>query len=241
MRSLPLIFAIMAMLPACTQERLRPPPIPQSANPSAVVALEMAMAREAKEKGEISTLRKYAAKEALVFNPQPVTYDEATKGLKDPKTAAKWQPHKVYMSCDGRTALAYGAWQASGQNGYFIRAWQWFPRSKEAAMQQGTIGDGEWRWLMRYDDVLETSLPPAETIETKTASCKGRAPTPLTAPPVGAKMKLGFAFDQSLQWSWVVTEKGARTFEARIWNGETIETVITYVSPLKSNTASVSS
>ncbi len=213
---------------SCAPQAERPRAIPQSANPSSIVATEMAFSREAGEKGENTAFRRYAAKDALVFRPQPVLFSEYSKGVKDSGSATKWQPHKVYMSCDGRTAIATGAWQTSDANGYFTTVWQWFPKSRTdaAAQTQGVSGEGEWKWTLRHGDTLNKPMPRAEMIETKSASCKGRASAPLSAPPVGAKMKAGYSFDQSLQWNWVVTADGARNFSASVWNGTALEQVI---------------
>jgi hypothetical protein len=227
--TLPLTLISASLLSACVAQRELPRQVPQSADPSAIVALEIAFARDAKEKGEWTAFRKYAAADATLFRPQPVSVWDYSKGLKDPADATRWQPEKVYMSCDGRTAIVNGVWQLAAQNGYFVTVWQWFPRSKaEAAQQpQGTIGEGEWKWVMRHGDMFIKPKPRAETIETKTASCKGRASAPLSAPPIGAKMKVGLSRDQSLQWTWVVTEDGARTFNARMWNGADLADMMT--------------
>jgi hypothetical protein len=40
-------------------------------------------------------------------------------------------------------------------------------------------------------------------------------------------MKIGYARDQSLSYSWVVQPNGARTIEIKLWNGEALETVMT--------------
>jgi hypothetical protein len=224
MRNL-ILFSIIA-LTACTQERPPLRSVPQSANPSAIVAVELAFAREARDKGEVQAYKKYAAKDALIFRPQPVLFHDYSKSMKDDGKTARWQPHKIYMSCDGRTAISSGAWQRADENGYYTMVWQWFPKTKEAALLQGTLGEGEWRWILRHGDTVQTPLPAVESIETKVASCKGKAGAPLVAPPVGAKMKANYAFDQSLQWTWVVKDNGTRSFTARLWNGTILDEVI---------------
>jgi hypothetical protein len=225
--ALPLTLISLSLLAACAPQTPPPQAVPQSANPSSIVAMEIAFARDAREKGENAAFREYAAKDALVFRPQPVLFSEFSKGVKDTNTATKWQPHKIYMSCDGRTAVATGAWQTATENGYFTTVWQWFSKGKiDPAQSRGTGGEGEWKWLLRHGDTLKKPMPRAETIETKTASCKGRASAPLTAPPVGAKMKAGYAFDQSLQYSWTVLENGNRSLTVRVWNGNDLEEVV---------------
>jgi hypothetical protein len=223
------IIAAVATLSACASSRPRPNAVPQSANPSSVVAMEIAFSREAGEKGENATFRRYAAKDALVFRPQPVPFSEFSKGVTDSGPATKWQPHKIYMSCDGRTAVVTGAWQVNGANGYFTTVWLWHPkdRSDAVAKEQGTGGEGEWKWIMRHGDALTAPRPTPEIIETKIASCKGRANAPINAPDEGVQMKTMFSRDQSLNWEWQYRPDKSRTLIVRLWNGSDFDDVLT--------------
>ena len=63
-------------------------------------------------------------------------------------------------------------------------------------------------------------------IETRVASCKGQPNAPLSAPPEGAKMKMGLSLDQSLNFTWVVLPDGSRSVTVRLWNGNAFDTVI---------------
>lgn len=192
---------------------------PKLANPSAVIAAEIAFNRLAQDKGQWTAFRQTAAKDAVMFVPQPTSAQGWLKGKVDPAHSVKWQPHKAFMSCDGKTGVTTGAAQwPDGQSGYFTTVWQWFER--------GSQGDGEWKWVLDHGDLIATPRASAEMIETKVASCKGKAPAALNAPPVGAQMKMGFSRDQSLNWTWVVNPDGARTLNVQIWNGETSEVVI---------------
>lgn len=192
---------------------------PKLANPSAVIAAEIAFNRLAQEKGQWTAFRETAAKDATMFVPQPVSAQVWLKGKADPATSVKWQPHKAFMSCDGKTGVTTGAAQwPGGQSGYFTTVWQWF--------EKGSQGDGEWKWVLDHGDVIATPRPPAEMIETRVASCKGKAPAALTAPAVGSQMKMGFSRDQSLNWTWAVQPDGARTLDVRLWNGTSTDSVI---------------
>jgi hypothetical protein len=123
------------------------------------------------------------------------------------------------MSCDGKTGVTTGAWQKpDGSVGYFTTVWQFIEKNNR--------GDGTWKWVLDHGDALTAPRAPKEMIETKVASCKGRAPAALTAPPEGATMKTGYARDQSLSYSYVVQPDGARSVEVKLWNGEAVETVI---------------
>jgi hypothetical protein len=147
-----------------------------------------------------------------------VSAQEWLRGKADPAQSVKWQPHKAFMSCDGKTGVTTGAAQwPDGSAGYFTTVWQWIPRNDR---------DGEWKWVVDHGDSLTAPREPKEMIETKVASCKGSAPAALIAPPEGAKMKAGYAKDQSLSYTWIVQPDGARTLEVKLWNGTSSETVI---------------
>ena len=191
---------------------------PKLANPSAVIAVEIAFNRLAQEKGQWTAFRQTAAKDAVMFVPQPVNAQEWLKGKADPAVSVKWQPHKAFMSCDGKTGVTTGAWQGpSGAVGYFTTVWQFIERSP---------GNGEWKWVMDHGDPLTAPREAKDMIETKVASCKGSAPAMLMAPPENAKMKMGLSRDQSLSYTWIVQPGGARTVEVKLWNGAASETVI---------------
>ncbi len=192
---------------------------PKIANPSAIIAAEIGFNQLAQEKGQWTAFRETAAKDAVMFVPRPTLALEHLKGKTDPARSVKWQPHKAFMSCDGKTGVTTGAWQhPNGTVGYFTTVWQWTPKNDR--------GDGEWKWVVDHGDDLTAPRQPQEMIETKVASCKGSAPAALIAPPEGAKMKAGYSKDQSLSYTWVVQLNGARTIEVKLWNGAALETVI---------------
>jgi hypothetical protein len=191
---------------------------PKLANPSAVIAAEIAFNRLAQEKGQWTSFRETAAKDAVMFVPQPTNAQGWLKGRADPAKAVKWQPHKAFMSCDGKTGVTTGAAQwPDGRSGYFTTVWQYFERGP---------GNGEWKWVLDHGDFVSPQREPKEMIETRVASCKGKAPAALNAPPVGAQMKMGFSRDQSLSWTWVVQPDGARSLNVQLWNGEASDVVI---------------
>jgi hypothetical protein len=193
---------------------------PRIANPSAIIAAEIAFNQLAQQKGQWTAFRETAAKDAVMFVPQPTAALDWLKGRADPAVPVKWQPHKAIMSCDGKTGVTTGSWQKpDGSVGYFTTVWQF--------IETNSRGDGNWKWVLDHGDTLTAPRAPKEMIETQVASCKGRAPAILAAPPEGAIMKTGYARDQSLSYTYVVQPNGARTIEVKLWNGETTETIIT--------------
>ena len=189
------------------------------ASPSAVIAEEIAFSRLAQDKGQWTAFRQTAAKEAMMFVPQPVDAQTWLKGRADPAQSVKWQPHKAFMSCDGKTGVTTGAAQwPNGKHGYFTTVWQLFQRNPEDS--------GEWRWVLDHGDFVDAPREAPEFIETRVASCKGQPPVSIIAPLVGATMKTGLSRDQSLSYAWVVQPDGARTLEVKLWNGTAADTVI---------------
>lgn len=159
-----LAAALLALgLAACTSQpgprdryaRLLTP----SANPSRVVATELAFARAAQEDGQWTAFRDYAAEGSVMFVPQPVAARDWLKGRANPAQAVTWQPHHVWSSCDGSLAVTRGAWQRpDGSNGYFTTVWQ---RQR----------DGSYRWTLDQGDVLGSPLEAPEFVGTDIAEC----------------------------------------------------------------------
>jgi hypothetical protein len=171
------------------------------ANPSAIIAAEIAFNQLAQEKGQWTAFRETAAKDATMFVPQPVLAQEYLRGKADPAQSVKWQPHKAFMSCDGKTGVTTGAWQRpNGTVGYFTTVWQFIEKNERV--------DGTWKWVLDHGDGLTAPREPKEMIETKVASCKGTAPAALVAPAEGAKMKAGYSKDLGRATRWRAHRRG---------------------------------
>jgi hypothetical protein len=52
----------------------------------------------AREEGQWTAFRKFAAEEAVMFVPQAVNARQWLKGRADPPSPVVWQPHEVWMS-----------------------------------------------------------------------------------------------------------------------------------------------
>ncbi len=219
------LFCLMSLLclSACAGAGRQPLPIKLSANPSALVAQEIAFARTAQEKGQWTAFREFAGPGAVMFVPELVKAPEWLKSQADPAAAVKWQVHKVFMSCDGKTGVTGGAWQSrDGKHGHFTTVWQ---RNEDKR--------GEGKWLFALDDAvpLDQPLSPPEFISSQTASCKGRAPAALFAPGEGVVMRQSFAFDQSLSWTFQYRPDKSRDIKVSLWNGENMVDVVSYSVP----------
>ena len=146
-----------------------------------MLALDIAQSREAQEKGAYVALRNTAAEDAILFVPRPVMA-KGWLNAQPPLTSTAWQPHQVYLSCDGKTGVTTGAIQWGKVNGYYTTVWQYYEKSN---------GKGEWFWVLSHGDMVETPREAPEFLRTKTASCKGRATAQISAPPRGSTDEAG--------------------------------------------------
>jgi hypothetical protein len=183
--------------------------------PTAVDA-EFEFARDAQRIGQWTAFRKWADKDAVMFNPQAVWAREFLKDRKDPPKSVIWRPIHSFVSCDGRTAVNTGPWfRADGRpGGYFTTVWQ---HDKD-----------NWRWV--YDGGGPISSPPRNRFPTvHHADCRNPAPgAPINAPPPLTANQArttpddngrGQSGDKSLGWDWKVDETGGRVLRVFLWDG----------------------
>lgn len=136
-----------------------------TANPSKVIATELAFARMAREKGTWTAFRAYATKDALWPSPAFENVQQALKGVPDPAEPVVWGPDAAWSSCDGSFAVTTGgAVFPGGRTSRFLTVWQ---RQK----------DGEYRWVLdqgfdREEGYTETDMIPAQIAECPMARAK---------------------------------------------------------------------
>ncbi|KTE21016.1 hypothetical protein ATE67_06680 [Sphingopyxis sp. H050] len=203
----------LSLLAGCSQGP-DPRKRPLAANPSAYVAAEIAFARLAQEKGQWTAFRETSAPDAVMFVPQRVKARDWLKSQKDPAEAVKWQPHAVYVSCDGNSGATTGAWQKAGANGYFTTVWMRDPMS------------GKIRWVLDHGDGLSTPRAAPEFIESSQAQCGARPAVPIEAGAEGDDMAVGLSGDQTLSWTSTVHPDRSRRVIIRLWDGKAMKTVI---------------
>ena len=180
------------------------------ANPSGVIAAELAFARAAQEKGQWTAFAEYAADDAVMFVPQPVNAKDWLKGQTNPAQAVRWQPHQVWSSCDGTLAVTKGAWQRpDGTVGYFTTVWR---RRGER--------NADYRWVMDQGDTLAQPLEAPGMIGAAVADC-GSQPTPPAEMLAGPSdtIRSGAARDGTLRWHVVAHPDGSRNVVAEYWDG----------------------
>ena len=181
------------------------------ADPAQVVAVELAFARAAQEKGQWTAFAEYATDDAVMFVPQPVNAQTWLKGRANPPQAVRWQPHRVWSSCDGSLAATKGAWQRpDGSVGYFTTVWQRQEKKKDG-----------YRWVLDQGDALAEPLAAPEMIEGTVADCPSAGSTGISESELAdlerkavgdgaAEAGSGLSADRTLAYRYSVQPSGAR-------------------------------
>jgi hypothetical protein len=181
------------------------------------VDAEYAFARDAQRIGQWTAFRKYADRDAVMFDPQAVWARDFLKGRKDPPKSVRWSPAHSFVSCDGRTAVNTGrALKPDGKPyGYFTTVWQ--------------RTEGQWRWVYDGGGPLKDAPPSTVSPQVHRAACRGKAPgAPIIPPPPLTPKQArttpedsgrGQSADKTLGWDWKVEKNGARRFRVFMWNG----------------------
>ncbi len=222
-----LTFGALALAAtACAPQRQGPPPAvinrvlataPGAAQPSTIVAAELAFARAARERGQWTAFRLYAAPGALLHGrngPFPIEPWLATQT--DPPKAVDWEPRAVAISCDGAVAVSQGRLTTpEGMVGDFVTVWE-------------RQGNGEYRYVFDAGGLDVPQPPPKPPVEEEgrivvtalnavkglVASCpRGGAAIP-PPPPIAVgddgKADARLSRDGSLRWRWEHRADGTR-------------------------------
>lgn len=188
---------------------------PGAAQPSTIVAAELAFARAARENGQWTAFRQFAASGALLHGrdgPFPIEPWLATQ--MDPPEAVQWEPRAVVISCDGAVAVSQGRLTTpEGKVGNFITVWERQP-------------GGEYRYVFDAGGLDVPQPPPRNLVEEGNivvsaidavlglvASCPRGAPAPPPpAIPVGedGKADARLSRDGTLRWRWEHRADGTR-------------------------------
>ena len=231
MRHAAALLALGALaLSACASQRPKGPPpavinrvlagAPGAGQPSTIVAAEIAFARAAREQGQWTAFRQFAAPGALLHGangPFPIEPWLATQT--DPPEAVQWEPRAVVVSCDGALAVSQGRYRdPAGKVGNFVTVWE-------------RQSSGEYRYVFDAggDDVPQP--PPRPKVEDGdivvtsidavlglVASCPrgGSEIPPPPAIPVGedGKTDAKLSRDGTLRWRWEHRADGTRYAKA---------------------------
>lgn len=166
------------------------------ADPSAVIAAELAMARTARERGQWTAFRRFAADDALIFGSNgAIEARPWLKAQKDPPQAVAWEPHAVWSSCDGSLAVTRGGFRApDGTVGAFYTVWR---RQR----------DGEHKWVFDFASPTPSAPAAPERIAAEVSACRAIGAEATAEPALAVRRSR----DNSLAWSFLMAD-GARRF-----------------------------
>lgn len=193
---------------------------PGAAQPSTIVATEIAFARAAKEQGQWTAFRQFAAPGALLHGGNgPFAIAPWLATQTDPPQAVQWKPRTVVMSCDGALAVSQGrSVDPKGIVGNFVTVWE-----RQA--------DGRYLYVFDAGGPDVPQPPPRKQFEDgdfvvteidavsgMVATCpRGGAPIP-PPPPLGlgedGKTDAKLSTDGTLRWRWAHGTDGTRSFVA---------------------------
>lgn len=155
--------------------------MPLAANPSAVIAADLALARAAQEQGQWTALAERAAADATLYVPEPVNALQWLKGRANPPVPDRWQPHQAWSSCDGSLAATHGARQApDGAPGQYLTVWQ---RQR----------NGSYKWLLDVAGPVAQPLARPDMLPATVADCarSGTASGTPSAPDTSLSWQVG--------------------------------------------------
>ncbi|XUU61259.1 hypothetical protein ACRAQ6_03025 [Erythrobacter sp. HA6-11] len=135
MKRLALLIVLTATLAACGQQRPRIPDqvinralagAPGEAQPSEVVKAELEFARAARDTGQWTAFRSFAAPGAIIHGRNgPIVADPWLASQSNPEKAVQWEPRAVWMSCDGALAVSSGRFvDPEGLVGTYVTVWE---------------------------------------------------------------------------------------------------------------------
>ena len=203
-------LAFVTILAACAGNTpMRSSPgrdLPSRAQPSSIVASDIAFARAVRDEGAEAALRRFATPGALIhLDGTAVAANSWFANGNVLPEMADWTPRAVWASCDGSLAVSMGRTRdGAGIVGSYLTAWQRQP-------------DGSYRWTYHTRAIDDPQPPPRrrdplpegqdvivvpgmDFIDGKTADCPSDAGS-LPARPQGASNST-LAEDGTLQYHW---------------------------------------
>lgn len=186
---------------------------PGEAQPSRIVATESAFARMAREEGQWTAFRAFAAPGAMIHGVNGAIPAEPWLAAQDdPPAAVQWGPREIWMSCDAKLAVSTGRFRdPDGIVGNFITVWQRQPEGEyHWVYDSGTPDDPQPppRAVPEEGDIVVTAM---DSVRGHVADC-GKREEPRPALPLESAS--GVSPDGTLAYRWEHVGEGERKFTA---------------------------
>lgn len=210
--------AAFALIPlaACVSSAPPPEPIVErggkpyqfTADPGALVAVDMAMHRAVREGGFAKAAKDFAAKDAQILYDRRYPIADYTDAS---PVFTRSTPVFASMSCDGRMgAVLTSSYDANGAVWQTLTIWARTPKG--------------WRWVMQKSVAIVGPIVVPDVVTTKTATCGTKAGVSLSAPAVGIDRQVGLSPDQSLAFTSTDYKNGTTELSVALWDGQAMVT-----------------
>ncbi len=214
---------------------------PGEAQPGKIVATEIGFAKMAREEGQWTAFRQFAAAGAQLHFPDGTT-DAATwlAARPDPPAAAQWETRSVWMSCDGALAVSFGRYRdPQAQLGHYATVWlRQADESYRFVYEGGALDDPQPAPMPDQPAPLEDEIVVAgiDSIAGIVADCPAED-APLTAAPVadtpaGVSTSTSQSRDGTLRWRWEHHGEGKYRVVASYWTYNGWQTPLDVTFPM---------
>ena len=193
---------------------------PYEAQPSKVVAAEIAFARMAREEGQWTAFHEFAADQAIIHGRSgPIEAKPWLAEQEDPPAAVQWGPRAVWMSCDGTLAVSRGRFiDPDGTVGTFVTVWQRQTDESYRWIYDGGVPDDPQPAPADKPSADEIVVTGMDLIRGHVAECPERGASPPPPPaftvPGDYRSGGGFSRDRTLYWHWQHSPEGKRDIAA---------------------------
>lgn len=187
-------------------------------DPGRVAAADIAFAKMAREEGQWTAFREYAAPEAVIHGVNgPILAQPWLAQQENPPVAVAWTPNTVWSSCDGTLAISFGRFQEpDGKVGSYVSAWELQDdNSYKYTYDLGAL-DNPQPVRQPEEELPEDAIivPGMTAIEGRVADCPGADAVlpeiPLLSTALPHRSGSTRSGDGTLQWTWFQSDDGQR-------------------------------
>ncbi len=209
-------------------------------DPGRVAAADFAFAKMAREEGQWTAFREYAADDAVIHGRGglvPAKPWLATQ--EDPEQAVAWGPNEVWSSCDGTLAATHGRFQEpEGLVGSYVSVWELQnDNSYKYTYDLGTPDDPQPVPQPR-EEIPEGAIvvPGLTAVRGMVADCPAAGESaplpPLKIYDAGVASDTTRSADGTLEWTWVHAPGDLRRVEVTWWRDGEWREAVSLVAPV---------
>lgn len=207
--------------------------VPPHGDPGQIALIDIRFSRAAKDEGQWTAYRKFAASGAQLPGPRGPVDAKAWLGSKgNPATPISWTPRAVWASCDGSLAVSEGQYKRpDGMVGTYVTIWQLQKRR-------------DYKWIYhlaainhpqpRKQGKADLAAPSGSIVVTGVSAISGKvadcpnaphertagqtqAPPPPPAPHFATDVLHGggVSTDRTLEWHWLHRPDGTAQVTVR--------------------------